>query len=556
MATRPFITALGLIAISASTGTTSAQMAGYPNGGGRIPGTIAAGPQFPVSPSSAPPQIVPYSAVNGSGTGTTPTYVSPPVYSSSHGDSGPASPTSAPAVSYGTPMTAPITTPIATPIVPPPVPVVAAPPVATTAPTILSPNVSPNGSPNGPQSGPNSYGPGSYNGNYNTGNYVSGNYVPPTPDFSTPPAIPHYSPNNSLSSGPTTGPIYGQQPDMQVGRLTQKEISPYAKGSAPPSYTAWLPRSWAPQPATAYDNNPKNSNYGAVPPPPSHASVDPSVGGPSYPGEACNPGVPCPCAPTEPWYTNFSIISTLDTFKTPLDLDGLNANLGKRIGASFSFPIMRDWGFGGQVGSTAAWNDWRGTQFTGDQMRFQNFNTVALFQRSLSTGLGFGLAHDWLIDNYYDDFHFSQFRVAASWQVNPCNEVGLWGSLPQRRESSFIGTPVSYNRFQSLTQGNLYWKHYWSDFATSNIFAGLAESPSDITYGTNVQVAVTCYMAVTGAFEYVLPGSGGDMGRKEEIWNLSFGFLFYPGTAFTAQRSQFRPMFAPADNGNFATWRR
>jgi len=600
MAIRSLAAALGLIAVVAASSPASAQMAGYPNGGGRLPGSIAAGPTFPNGP--APSQNY----------GSQPVYVAPPTnaYAPAPGTD---PLTGAPAVSYGTPQPAPqspyqqapsqptvntqalpVSQPIATPYVATPggsapaaaTPVVVGPAFApqqqtpTLAPP-LPPIVTPLPAGTPGAAAPNVYS-GSYGGNSTAPQAYAGQpvysaaqtqnapqtYAAPQPDPTIPPAIPQYAPN------------YNQAPtEMPVGRLTQKEISPFARGSSPPSFSAWLPRAWKPQAAPLYDNTPANSNYGAVDPNAGAVYGQSGIGqsgfsqpvygqptygqpvygqqvSPFYPGQNCGPGVPGPCAPHEPWYTNFAIITTVDAFKTPVDLDGLNANFGRRVGAMASFPILRDWGFGGQVSSTAGWYDWKGTQFTGDEMRFQNFNSIGLFQRSCTTGLGFGIAHDWLYDDYYSLMHLSQFRAAVSWEINCNNEVGVWAAFPQRRDSAFVGTPTVENHFQSLTQGNLYWKHYWSDCAWSNVYAGLAESPSDIPCGANMQVAVNRFMAVTGAATYVVPGSGGTEGRQEEIWSLSFGLLFYPGTAMSAQRSQFRPIFAPADNGNFATWRR
>lgn len=601
MAVRPLFTTLGFVVLAVSSGTAGAQMAGYPDNGGRLPGTVVAGPQFPgaTGPTSSTPA--------GTNFGSQPTYAAPPLrtYTPPRGTD---PLIGAPAVSYGTPIVGPIaqgsnpptastipqsasqsnpiTTPIPTPVVtslPPIGPEITVAPTTTNttlpptyapqvvgqptyappqaAPVVVSqavptyapplpvaapafPTVAPQASSALPQqsasvaAGSSGYVPPPVYGSYN----APSAYAPPPPDLSTPPAIPQYAPNNNYSTTP-----------LEAGRLTQQEISPYAHGSAPPRFTAWLPRMWTPAKARIFDNTPANANYGAVYP--NDPAAGQNVCGPCYPSESCVPAAPCNFA-AEPWYTNFAAISTLDAFKTPMDLDGLNANFGKRVGAIGSFPIWREMGFGGQISSTAAWYDWKGSQFTGHDMRFQNFNSVGLFVRSCKTGLGFGIAHDWLYDDYYAKFHLSQFRVAGSWEINCNNEVGFWGALPQRRDSAFVGTPAVNNQFQSLVQGNLYWKHYWSDYAWSSTYAGLAESPSDISYGANVQVAVNRFVAVTGAATYVVPGSGGDIGRQEEIWNLSFGFLFYPGTAMAAQRSQFRPMFAPADNGNFATWRR
>jgi hypothetical protein len=271
---------------------------------------------------------------------------------------------------------------------------------------------------------------------------------------------------------------------------------------------------------------------------------------------ACPPAGGCdPCAVgCGAWYDNISAFSVIDAFKGPLDLDGLNGNFGKRVGFNAAIPIVPSFGLAAQVAGSAGWYDWKGTQYTGDGDRFQNFWTVAVFHRSCATGLGFGVAYDWLNDDYFDQFHFGQFRVGGSWQFNECNEIGVCAMLPDRRDFSTI-SGVS-NEFSPLLQGNVYWRRIWNCGSWSTISAGGAESPSDITVGTTSQVAITNYAALTGGATYILPGSGGSQGRQEEIWNLTFGMVFYPGSAMRTAQSQYRPFFSPADNGNFGVWRK
>ncbi len=409
-------------------------------------------------------------------------------------------------------------------------PATGSPPVAT--PYVQSPYV---GGPSAGNAGPQSY---------NLPNYPTPNYATPnnaTPSYNT--ASTAQLPIGQPTYPPASMPQYTGQP-MPPGNLTRNEISPYAKPQSPPSFTAWLP--------TKVANLMPHFSSGTVAP----AQPDYS----SYGQPSCDPNVCCPptadCAPSEGLCDNLAIISMFDAFRNPVDLDALNANFGKRVGAFGAFPLMREWGLGGQIGSTAGWYDWRGSQFTGDNDRFQNFTTVGIFHRPCASGFGWGIAHDWLYDYYYSDMHFSQFRVAGSYQFSPGNELGVWAALPQRRDETFVGTPAVENEFQTLLQGNLYWRQVWCEWASTSVFAGLAESPSDISYGTNVQVAVNRYVALTGAMEYVLPGSGGNDGYQEEIWNLSLGVTIYPGSAMRNARSQFRPFLPMADNGNMAVWRK
>lgn len=271
---------------------------------------------------------------------------------------------------------------------------------------------------------------------------------------------------------------------------------------------------------------------------------------------APNGGCETACAKCYPgcWYDNLSLFTGLDAFKNPFDLDGLNGNYGKRFGVSTAAPIYAPWGLGAQFSGSAGWYDPKGTLYTGDEVRFQNFWTVGVFQRSCTTGLGFGIAYDWLYDDYWANLRLGQWRVGGSWQIDARNEIGIWAALPDRRDST-TATGVN-ERFQTLLQGNFYYRHVWDCGAWSTIYAGLAESPSDISFGTNDQVPLNDYLAMYVNATYVLPGSGGTQGRQEEMWNLSAGVVIYPGSARRIAISQFRPFFNPADNGNFGVWRK
>jgi hypothetical protein len=356
--------------------------------------------------------------------------------------------------------------------------------------------------------------------------------VPTAPPVSTP-----YSPGSPFSASSLPGygggsmPAYAQpapapQGEMPLATYDRQTFPSYGAPTCPPKYKAWIP-----------------TKFGTL-----------GCGGCGACGQCAPPG----CAPTgcgdycSNWYDNISALWEMNAFKGPVDLDGLNGNFGTRVGAFGAVPLSRDWGLGLQAGATAGVYDWKGSQFTGDSTRQQYFYTVGVFQRFCSTGFGWGIAYDWLVDDYYHDFFFGQWRVAASWQWNPCNEIGVWTALPDRRDEAFVGTPAVRNDFSSIIQGNAYWRHVWSCAASTTVFGGIAESPSDICWGASGQVAMNNYLMLTGGFEYILPSSGGTDGYQEEVWALSFGLAIYPGTAMRVAQSQFRPMLPMADNGNFA----
>lgn len=414
---------------------------------------------------------------------------------------------------------------------------------------------------------------------------AAGGPIPTPMPGSAPIAAPNYAPNpssytlpqygapqyGSMPSGPYNTPSVAQRPlgqapytpgstsaaltnpyagqELPMGNLARQEISPYAKPQSPPSQSTWVPTKVASLMPRSWTGNAPTE----TPP-----AMQPSYG--SYGDGACDPNVcygppPTACCPPENCCDNIGVLTSYTAFKNGIDLDGQNANFGTRYGVFGAVPLLREWGIGAQGGSTVGWSDWKGSQYTGDDTRFQNFITAGVFQRPCGSGFGWAVVHDWLRDDFYADMQFTQFRVAGSYQLLPGSEIGVWAALPQGRDETFVGTPAVLNRFQTLLQGNLYWQQAWSDWAWSNMFIGMAESPSDITYGSNVQVALTSFVAITGSAAYALPGSGGNDGYQEEIWNLSLGLTFYPGSAMRNARSQFRPFLPMADNGNMAIWR-
>lgn len=396
-------------------------------------------------------------------------------------------------------------------------------------------------------------------------------YLPQAEPATTIPSAPTYGGNGApigsapIGSAPIGTPIAGYGNSYGGSPNGSPYASPY--GSPYAAQNA-APNAGAPMPPATYNFQDFSRNHSTTTPPPQSKWM-PTYSRPLLPGacgpaacgpQACGP-TPCypscdPCATCGCWYENITAFSVMDAFKNGLDLDGLNANFGKRVGLNAAFPIFQPLGLGAQIGSSAGWYDWKGSQFTGDRERFQNFNTVGVFHRSACNGIGFGVVYDWLFDDYYRNFSFGQFRVAGSWQFNACNEIGVWAALPDRRDWAVVGAPPVNNAYTSVLQGNFYWRHVYNPGAWSTIYAGLAESPADIPVGVNAQVALNDFLALYGGYTYILPGSGGLQGHQEEIWNLTFGVVYYPGTARQVGTSQFRGILPMADNGNFAIQRR
>jgi hypothetical protein len=454
-------------------------------------------------------------------------------------------------VPTSTPMTTPIPTPTPAPTLVTPMPsstmpssMMSAPPPVTVAPR--APAV-PAYTPSAPQA----YGQPTY---AQPGYAPQTNTAPMPPQPMTGPGVawaPRLPPVGMPGyAGPRPGVDYGANAGPSGGAVFDPAAAQMQPNYAAPNYGQ--PSYGQPTGQPEYAVSPYGQTPGVSPYGPSYAG--PAACGPasSYPPFCGSPGDISCCAPQPRFWENLTGFYEYSAFKGPLDLDGLNGNFGSRAGLFGSVPVYAPLGIAAQLGGSYGWYDWKGSQYTGDDERNQNFITAGLFRRAACRGFNFGAVYDWLLDDYYSDFHFEQVRAAASYSLSPTNEFGVWAAIPTRKDSATVGTPPVNNTFAPVLQGNAYWRKVWTDRASTTTFLGWCEEPNDFSYGSSAQFALNDFLAVNGGFQYIWPGSGSNTGREEEIWTVSFGLVFYPGTALTAATSSLRPLLAMPDNGNFA----
>jgi len=271
-------------------------------------------------------------------------------------------------------------------------------------------------------------------------------------------------------------------------------------------------------------------------------------------GDACAPcGVGC-----LDW---IQLSGTADAFQGPMDLDGANANYGMRFAVNGALPISRAFGIGAQAGTSGVIADFYGTEFTGSRERTQNFTTVGVFQRLCvgSRALKYGLAFDWLFDEYYASFTMSQWRVKLAYEVSPVAEIGLWSTIPNDGDHALLGfgrQVPTLDAFKPFAQGSLYWQQCWSNGATTTSYVGIADEPGAWVFGGDGRIPMTPRLAFVGNVHYIAPSAEGVAAQEEEVWNISVGLEWTPGACANRCRvGQFRPLFRLADNGLFAVRR-
>jgi hypothetical protein len=257
-------------------------------------------------------------------------------------------------------------------------------------------------------------------------------------------------------------------------------------------------------------------------------------------------------------WSTVSMFSTVDAFKGPMDLDNLNGNFGLRFGVNGAIPVSRLMGLGIQGGTSAVLSDFHGTAFTRNESRTQQFITVGLFQRVPigAGGVGWGFAYDWLNDDYYDVFHFGQWRVKFAVELSPWNEVGGWATIHDHGDSGIAGDPqIGFLNvhFKPLCQGNFYWRHTWLNDISTTGWLGVAEEPGEMIFGADGRVPIGNRIALVSSFQYILPSArGGFLGQSEEFWNVSVGIeLVTCGLRQRCTPNRFAPLLPVADNSSF-----
>lgn len=255
-----------------------------------------------------------------------------------------------------------------------------------------------------------------------------------------------------------------------------------------------------------------------------------------------------------------SLFLGLDGSKQPQDF-GVNAHLGGQASMNWGLPFMPEYGVGAQIGTgvTSTANAVRVYELLGETTnRTQSFTTAGLFQRT-DSGWSWGVVHDFLYEDYFDQFFLSQWRMRGARLVDACNEIGVTTSLRGQDDSGrFLSTvPV---HLRSINQGHAYWRHFWQTGAQTTAWAGLADGHGEdnivtgktpgqddvFLFGADVLMPLTSRLAIYGETNLIMPPDTGTV-------DAFLGVQWYPrGGAFTARRSAFSPLLGLASPTSFA----
>ncbi len=259
------------------------------------------------------------------------------------------------------------------------------------------------------------------------------------------------------------------------------------------------------------------------------------------------------------WLRSLSFFGGIDGSKQPQDF-GVNANLGLQGNVNAGFAIDEQSGLGLQLGAgvVGTQNAVRVYELLGEATnRVQVYGTVGLFQRT-DSGFIWAIAHDFMVEESYDQFFLSQWRGRLGLDLTEADQVGLTGQLRGIDDAgTFGGGPVS---LRTINQGSLYWRHVWESQTQTAFWVGLADghgennavtgpSPAKSTvplFGADFLAPLNDHFALYGETNLIMPADTGTV-------DAFLGIQWFPGGgARKARRHRYDPVFSVAAPTTFS----
>ena len=241
------------------------------------------------------------------------------------------------------------------------------------------------------------------------------------------------------------------------------------------------------------------------------------------------------------------------------------------LNAGFALPGLCKYGIGGQAGMSGGIYDFSGRLIQSEgQTEQQVFVTTGIFHRADGNlPISAGIVYDWMFNTNFgflaDDPTLSQWRWQMSYQLNDCNEVGVWGTQSDRSFMSGV-TGVTY---RPINQVDLFWRHKFGECgADGRLYIGLpTESqapssgsvggkPGSFILGANIEAPLSDRLSLFANGTYMAPNEGaGPSASTNETWDVSFGINIYLGCSrsrtATVAGNCFMPYLPVANNGSF-----
>lgn len=226
-----------------------------------------------------------------------------------------------------------------------------------------------------------------------------------------------------------------------------------------------------------------------------------------------------------------------------------------------------------QIGMAGVFSNFDGATFnnggalaTTAANRNQLFVTWGLFRR-VDWGLQFGMAFDYLHDDWYANMDVGQVRGEMSWVYPNCHELGFWfasGVHTGRDNAARVfagGVQVNPPPVETWSAIDLYAAFYRYRFAErggeARTFGGFT-GDGDGLVGGDIWLPINNNWSFQANYTYLIPNNnGGAFANTNEAWNLAMSMVWSPGACRNNSGVDYnRPLFNVANNGNFILRRR
>lgn len=255
---------------------------------------------------------------------------------------------------------------------------------------------------------------------------------------------------------------------------------------------------------------------------------------------------------------DFSLFMGLSGSKQTQDF-GVNANFGGQASVNLGVPLVPSLGISAQLGTgvVSTGNAVQVFELLGETSdRFQSFTTIGLFQR-LENGFSWGFAHDYLFQESFDEFSLSQWRIAGEFALTPVDRVGVTAMLESTSASgTFAGTTLV--TLTPITQGKVYWRHFWDTGAQTTTWIGIADEHGEdnavtgpgvdqdnqFLFGSDLLMPLTDQISVYGEANIIFPVDTGAI-------DAFLGFQWRPRGSAIARRGKQSPLLPLASPATF-----
>ena len=263
------------------------------------------------------------------------------------------------------------------------------------------------------------------------------------------------------------------------------------------------------------------------------------------------------------YYEGGTFLASLgpDGSKQPRDF-GVNANIGLAGGLSYSAPVNSDLGIGFQIGTRFVFNGNAVQVFEllGESKdSFQSFTTVGIFQR-LDNGFSYGAVYDFVTQDSFDNFTLGQWRLRASKDISPIDELGVTLNFSGRSDTgSFNSIPVVLDPIEQL---HIYLRRRWQSGVMTSGWVGVADGHSEenavtgtlprktnqILLGAEIHAPLNQWLAIYGETNIMMPADTGAV-------DAYLGIEFAPqgSRRSRSKRNRFRALLPVASSPSFTT---